>query len=161
MGFNKWFRMERGQDKKFFRAASVCLLTARPLLSGFCRSRDGDGIKMPSNCFSASLYRPREYAYTQPKSPQVVSRGVFLDGLEEEMAVVTSVPSADLQPRWEKQRPHLAASSRLATGWGQKQEAKSRMGLGGGTGSFGVRSPPLLARLLLCRLHGNWVCLTS
>ena len=116
---------------------------------------------MPSNCVSAPLYRPREHAYTQPKSPQVVSRGMFLDGLEEEMAVVTSVPSADLQPGWEKQRPHLATFPSLAADWGQKQEAKSRVGPGGGTGSFGVCLPPSLAWPLLCRLHANWVRLTS
>lgn len=63
---------------------------------------------------------------------------MFLDGLEEEMAMVTSMPSADFQPIREKRRPHLAASSSLATGREQKQEAKSRLGPGGGSGSFGV-----------------------
>lgn len=71
------------------------------------------------------------------------------------------VPSADVQPGWEKRGPRRAASSSLAAGRGQKQEAKSCVGLGGGTRSFGDLSPPSLVWLLLCRLHANWVRLTS
>lgn len=74
---------------------------------------------MPSNCSSTSLCRPRDYANARLKSPQMVARGTFLDGLEEGMAPVTSVPSVDLQPGWEKQRPLLTASSSLAVGRGR------------------------------------------
>lgn len=91
----------------------------------------------------------------------MVSRGASGDGLAEELARWRRRPARRNDPGGRSDGFASPRPPSLAAGRGQKPEGKSRVGLGVGSGRFGDLSPPSLAWLLLCRLHANWVCLTS